>query len=72
VRAASTVPKAHVAAVMTHGAVLAAILGISTEVGSPRSAGTSERCGNLEVLEIAVDPARGWKVRRRHSPLTFH
>jgi broad specificity phosphatase PhoE len=66
-RAASTVPEADVAAVMTHGAVLAAILSISAEVGS--SEPVEVRCGNLEVLEIAVDPAKGWSVRGRHNPL---
>ena len=70
-RAASTVPDAHVAAVMTHGAVLAAILAISAEVDSPGSAEESVRCVNLAVVEVAVDPAKGWSVRRRHSPLTF-
>jgi broad specificity phosphatase PhoE len=66
-RAASTVPQAYVAAVMTHGAVLAAILSISAEIDSSEPA--EMRCGNLEVLEIAVDPAKGWRVRRKHSPL---
>jgi len=69
-RAANTVPEAHVAAVMTHGAVLAAILAMSAEVNSPGSPKTSVRCANLAVLEVAVDPAKGWSVRRRHSPLT--
>jgi broad specificity phosphatase PhoE len=68
-RAASTVPEAHVVAVMTHGAVLATFLTISAEVDSPDPAPV--RCGNLEVLEIAVDPAKGWSVRRRHSPLAW-
>jgi broad specificity phosphatase PhoE len=70
-RAASTVPVAHAAAVMTHGAVLAAILAISAGVDSPESPETSVRCANLAVLEVAVDPAKGWSVRGRHSPLTF-
>jgi broad specificity phosphatase PhoE len=71
VRAASTVPAAHVAAVMTHGAVLASILAIPAGVDSPGSPEISVRCANLAVLEVGVDPAKGWSVRRRHSPLTF-
>jgi broad specificity phosphatase PhoE len=66
-RAATTVPEGHVAAVVTHGAVLAAILSFSEEIDS--SEPLEVRCGNLEVLEIEVDPGRGWCVRRRHSPL---
>jgi broad specificity phosphatase PhoE len=69
VRAACTVPEEHVVAVMTHGAVLAAILSFSESVRPLRP--TDVRCANLEVLEIAVDPTKGWSVRRRHSPLTF-
>jgi broad specificity phosphatase PhoE len=69
VRAACTVPEEHVVAVMTHGAVIAAILSISASVRPLRS--TDVRCGNLEVLEIAVGPTKGWSVRQRHSPLTF-
>jgi hypothetical protein len=67
--AACTVPEEHVVAVMTHGAVLAAILSFSESVRPLRP--TDVRCANLEVLEIAVDPTKGWSVRRRHSPLTF-
>jgi len=68
-RAAGTVPAARVVAVMTHGAVLAALLAMSVEVDPHGSPGAPLRCSNLEVLEIAVDPAKGWSVRARHSPL---
>jgi glucosyl-3-phosphoglycerate phosphatase len=67
-RAATTVPEGHVAAVMTHGALLATLLTISLEdPGQPPDA--PARCTNLAVLEIAVDPIRGWSVRHEHDPL---
>jgi glucosyl-3-phosphoglycerate phosphatase len=68
-RAASTVPEGHVAAVMTHGALLAALLTISVEVDPGEPPNAAVRCTNLAVLEIAVDPARGWSVHREHNPL---
>jgi broad specificity phosphatase PhoE len=69
-RAASAVPEAHVVAVMTHGALLAAILTMSAESDSHGSLEASVRCSNLAVLEVAVDPAKGWSLRQRHSPMT--
>jgi broad specificity phosphatase PhoE len=68
-RAAGTVPAAGVVAVMTHGAVLAALLAVSAEGDPDSSPEAPLRCRNLEVLEIAVDPAKGWSMRARHSPL---
>jgi broad specificity phosphatase PhoE len=67
-RAANSVPEACLVAVMTHGAVLAAILSMA-EIDSHYAPQAPLRCGNLEVVEIAVDPAKGWTVRGRHSPL---
>jgi broad specificity phosphatase PhoE len=66
-RAAGSVPENHVVAVMTHGAVLAAILAPLSAIGGRSE--RSVRCGNLAVLEVTVDPVRGWSVRREHSPL---
>jgi broad specificity phosphatase PhoE len=65
-RAASTVPEGHVVAVMTHGAVLASFL-LGDESDVPRE--SSRRFGNLAVLEVAVDPAQGWSVRKHHNPV---
>ncbi|MGA3147687.1 MAG: histidine phosphatase family protein [Acidimicrobiales bacterium] len=70
-RAAGTVLEGHVVAVMTHGALLAAILTLSEEGDLRGAPERSVRCGNLAVLEISADPAEGWNVRREHSPLTL-
>jgi broad specificity phosphatase PhoE len=67
-RAANTVPAGHVAAVMTHGALLATILTISAEAAPGEPPDAPVRCPNLAVLEIAVDPDKGWSVRREHNP----
>jgi broad specificity phosphatase PhoE len=68
-RAAGSVPEDEVVAVMTHGAVLAAILAPPISQLGQEPPERLVRFGNLAVLEVAVDPVWGWRVRQQHDPL---
>lgn len=59
-RAAESVKEEENVAVVTHGSVLLALLGLS---GSPVT-----MVNNLTVLEIEVRPVRGWRLLKAHQP----